>query len=273
MKKTLVIAGILLLAGIALVVIGLEAIDFDFSRLGRVKYESARYICETGVRSVRVSESSRDIEIIASRDGECRLEYPVSEYDIYEITLEDGELRVSREEKNRLMRFFEFARAPAIKLYLPAGDYGSLCIDASSSDVDVSPGVVFETIEARLSSGDVESSADAGRIYIETASGDVELENIAAEAVRVTTASGDVEANNIRVSGDFEVSSASGDVSFERLDAASVTISTASGDVTGTMAGEMRYTIKTASGDVDVPETGSGGECSITTSSGDIEIR
>jgi len=61
-------------------------------------------------------------------------------------------------------------------------------------------------------------------------------------------------------------------VRLNTCDAESILIKTSTSDVTGTLRSEKVFLVKTSTGKVDVPESGSGGKCEITTSTGDIRI-
>ena len=51
-----------------------------------------------------------------------------------------------------------------------------------------------------------------------------------------------------------------------------IPVKTSTGDVTGNLRTEKVFVTKTSTGDVRVPNTASGGKCTITTSTGDIRI-
>ena len=58
----------------------------------------------------------------------------------------------------------------------------------------------------------------------------------------------------------------------ERCDAAEIMINTDTGDVEGSLLSDKIFAAKSGTGDVEVPETGTGGRCIITTDTGDISI-
>ena len=106
MKKWFKIAATLLLAAIVLAVCALLSGGIDIGKLNNVEYEAAEYICTEDVISVKLCDSSQDIEILPSDDGKCRLEYVRSGYDDYEISLTDGLLSVRRSERFHLIFSF-----------------------------------------------------------------------------------------------------------------------------------------------------------------------
>lgn len=270
MKKWFKTAATLLLAAIVLAVCALLSGGIDIGKLSNVEYKAAEYICSEEVSSVKLCDSSQDIEILPSEDGRCRLEYVKSEYDDYEISLTEGLLSVKRSERFHLS-FFDFEHERVLRLFLPEGEYDSIYVDSSSGDVTCAVGA--GNISVHTSSGDVNCTAAAERISIDTSSGDVSLTGSAAECITLSTSSGDIDAQDVAVSGEFKADTASGEVSFRGLDAGSISISTASGDVEGSVTKPMQYEADTASGDVDIPVSArDAAVCRIETASGDISI-
>ena len=106
----------------------------------------------------------------------------------------------------------------------------------------------FGALEADSASGDVEFDDVAGDAAVNAASGDVTLRAIGG-AAEVNTASGDVELG--RVGGDLVAKAASGDVRVDDAGAA-VKIRTASGDqrIGGVTAGSVE--LQSMSGDISV---------------------
>jgi len=119
--------------------------------------------------------------------------------------------------------------------------------------------ITFDT-----SSGDIEVNNIAADVGVSTASGDLEARSIEGKLV-ARTASGDTEAKDI---GALAVETASGDVSAERVRNGCI-ISVASGDV-HLKDIEGGAVVKTISGDVELERVGGSLEISVT--SGDVEI-
>ena len=60
---------------------------------------------------------------------------------------------------------------------------------------------------------------------------------------------------------------------FDKLDAENLEIETGTGDVRGTLLSSKIFMVKTSTGDIDVPETTTGGICKVKTSTGEVYIR
>ena len=272
MKKWFYAALVILIVGLVLVGAEYKKDGFERFIISEDEFEKDEYVCEDDVRDIYIDDSSQHIEIIPSDDGKCRLEYSQTEYDVYEISLKNGVLRVKRDEKFSILRIQNFGER-VMRLYLPEGEYGKLKVDAASSNVIVNKGFGFTEIDIELASGDAKCFADAGNMSIDTASGEVTVADAEFDRVEIETASGEVMLKDMVVRNKIEIDTASGDVEFDGLDAGYIHIDTASGDVDGSVAKAMMYETDTASGDVSVPVSmKDAAVCRVETASGDITI-
>ena len=200
----------------------------------------------------------------------------------------------------------------SITVYIPKGEYGALAIKASTGDVAIPKDFKFASMDISASTGDVTNYASAsGRIKIKASTGDIHVENLTADSLDLSVSTGKVTASGISCHGDvkvkvttgktrltdmtcrslisdgntgsiylknvvaterFSIERSTGDVRFEACDAADISIETDTGHVKGTLLSDKVFIIKTDTGDYEVPETTTGGKCSIQTDTGDIKI-
>jgi len=120
--------------------------------------------------------------------------------------------------------------------------------------------------DLNVASADVTAAGRLGGVEINTASGDVQVDEVEQDA-KVRSASGDVRLGP--VGGRVDVNSASGDVSVRRA-GAGATVRSASGDV---LIGEatQRVSVQTASGD-QLIESGAEGAVDLKSASGDVKV-
>lgn len=201
---------------------------------------------------------------------------------------------------------------PTITIYLPKNEYDLLTIDESTGDVEIPKNFEFENIDISATTGDVKNYASTSEnIKIETSTGDIILDNLKADKLDLSVTTGQIDVTNVECKGDvsFSVSTgesnltdlecgnltttgstgdinlnnviakkkldierSTGDVSFDRCDADEILVNTSTGDVTGSLLTEKVFIAQTDTGNIDIPETTTGGKCEINTSTGDIEI-
>lgn len=205
-----------------------------------------------------------------------------------------------------------FSDSPRITVYLPAGTYGALSVKGSTGDVRIPSGISFTSMDIAVSTGDVTCGASVtGDLNIKASTGSITVEDMTAQALslsvstgRVTVSdvtahgcmtigvstgasyltrvtcenfsstgdTGDIHMSGVVVTGSMSITRSTGDVKFDGCDAAEMVVLTDTGDVTGTLLSEKVFTYKTDTGDVNLPESVTGGTCKITTDTGDIRI-
>jgi len=201
---------------------------------------------------------------------------------------------------------------PKITVYVPVQDLGRLSIEAQTGDIEIHENFQFESMDISCSTGDVKSYASAaGDLKIHTTTGDIHLENAAAKAIDLSVTTGKVTVSNVNCAEGFSVAvstgktevsalqcnsfasggntgsillkqvvarqelcvtRSTGDINIEKCDAEDIILKTSTGDVKGSILTDKSYSAKTSTGNVVVPQSGNGGRCEITTSTGDIHI-
>lgn len=205
-----------------------------------------------------------------------------------------------------------FGGTPKITLYVPNGEYGSLTVTLSTGDVKTAKELSFNIIDICASTGDIKnfSSASEG-ISIVTTTGNINVENVSAASLSLSVSTGKVTASSVNCEGDinlnvstgkahftdikcksfisdgstgdlilenviaseaFSIERSTGDIRLDSCDASELKLETSTGDVVGTLCSDKVFIANTDTGNVDLPQTTTGGKCEITTSTGDIEI-
>ena len=126
-----------------------------------------------------------------------------------------------------------------------------------------------------LSTGDLEMDCGEilGNTTLKSSTGEFEIANSSFKSLSAESSSGDVSFENVTLSGKLTMKLSSASFEFSRLDAAEISIKSSSGDVEGSMVRPMNFQTYASSGKVRVPASDyTAGLCSISTSSGDIEI-
>lgn len=201
---------------------------------------------------------------------------------------------------------------PRVTISLPKEQYGKLSVKGDTGDVKIPKELKLESIDVSISTGDVFCSASATQaIEIKVSTGDVRVEDVRARTLSIVASTGKVKVSNVTCEGDalirvttgdvvltdvtckslgstggtgdlslkrvlatqaFSLKRSTGDVDLEDCDAAEIFIVTDTGHVKGTLLSEKVFVVETDTGKKDVPNTGSGGRCEITTDTGDIVI-
>ena len=312
MKKgtviALIMAACLIVTGGMLTFAGLLRADFNFSQETVNKVYTAEgsfqnIQIDTGVCDVRFFKTDGDLTVHCPKTE--RLEYIVlvedgvlrisamdmrKWYDFIGINLTETKMTV----------------------YLPEDQYDSLYIKTNTGDIDIPQDFSFDSASLQSDTGDVDFAATVaeqlsvsvstgdvdiqhttvGQLEVHSSTGEMELENVQVNgsvSLRSTTgkisaenvtcvnlysqsSTGDTNLKNVLTGGSLEITTTTGDVKLENSDADFVSITTTSGDVTGNFLSPKWFVTETDTGDTDVPLSREGGECHITTDTGDIRF-
>ena len=201
---------------------------------------------------------------------------------------------------------------PKITVYLPETQYATLSVHANTGDFKLPAYFSFECIDISLSTGDIDCFASASeQIKIRTSTGKIKIQNVSAGSLDLSTSTGRITASNVTCAGDaiFKVTTGkvtltdltcknlsstgntgdaslynvivkekltiartTGDVRFEHSDAGDILVKTDTGSVTGSLLSDKVFLVQTNTGDIDIPQTASGGKCEIRTDTGDVRI-
>ncbi len=305
-KVILITAGALIAIGVIVTIIGAIVLRNTAKKAvsGQETYTHMEKTLEDDFDKIDISEISHDVIIRPSEDGEVKVDYYDSEKYVHTVEVKNDTLRIAVNDINNGRPWYEnitiinpFQSTNntdyQIIIYLPEDSYGSLTIDAVSSDVTVPENYSFENVKFATTSGEVHSYCVAtGEVEADTVSGNVDLKNVNATALDIDTTSGEITLTDVKVTGllsisttsgevkltdvetdDLNVNTVSGEVFLSGLITETANIDTTSGDVTGTISGEHEYEVDTVSGDVDLPSNIRGASViEIDTVSGDVSI-
>ena len=193
---------------------------------------------------------------------------PGDAYDALTVSTGAGDLKVPEA--------FSFGSisvaAGAADMDLRASVSGPVVIEAGTGDISLI-GLTAEEIRLAVATGDVTmNSVECGSLTVKAVTGDIHLDGVTCTDAHFSDVTGDITLRGVVASGDMDIALTTGDVRFDASDAASITAKLTTGDVKGTLLSDKVFISETGTGDVDVPKTASGGTCSISVGTGDIDL-
>ena len=318
MKKStvtwLVAAACLVLVGGMIFCLTMATHHWDFNLLNSNQMEAKTVDITEDFRNISILSNIEDIDFRFSDDGKCRVVCFEREKEEHTVTVLDDTLTIERIESRKWYDYLSLSSfgTPTITVYLPQAEYASLFIEEDTGDISIPKDFAFDSIDMRLSTGDVDCRASSsGLLRIKTSTGDIHMERLSAGELDLTVSTGlvsvqsvvcdgnvgitlstgktnltDVSCRNLSSTGDtgdmtlknviasetISIERSTGDVRFEQCDAGELTVVTDTGDVTGFLLSPKVFIAHSDTGRIDVPETISGGKCKITTDTGDIKI-
>ena len=276
MKKGLIILGtVFVVAGIALIIGALIAAGFNLSKLDIAKFETNTYDISDDFYSIDIKINEADVIFRRADDGKCSVICYENEKVKHSVTVEDGTLVISANDKRELFDRFGFSfKTPEITVYLPEGEYNSLTLRGSTGDISLTDEFTFNSVDMNTGTGDISLSAltCTGEIKTEVSTGNIRISDTVCASFNSDGSTGNVVLKNLVASGDMTIDRSTGDIKFDKCDAANINIKTSTGDVEGSLLTDKIFKTKTSTGDVNVPSDKSGGICRIETSTGDITV-
>lgn len=252
-KISIILAMILIVAGIAVSAAAFAVIDGDFTRL-TVMVEKT-YPVEEPFDNVFVHSEFTNVEFKPSENGKC---YVVSnQYQNLDTTVEiqDNTLQIRQTDNRKWHDSIGFFFAdPIITIYLPETEYEDLSIGMVNGDVLVPKEFQFADAMINTIRGDVHFSAAVEHGFSsETVFGVITLTGVNAEEISCKTEQYDIYLWD--------------------CDANGLELTTVNGNVEGTLLSGKTFVVDAANGEVDVPDTTGGGTCEISTINGDVKIK
>ena len=270
----------------------MSSLDWDFTRLSTVSYETESYVFEESFSRISLHTDTADVLFVSSEDGICRVECYKPETEEYSVSVAEGTLSVRETTEKSWQIGIDFS-SPTITVYLPQREYDSLAVNGSTGDIELPQNFSFGNVHVSLSTGDIrvenvsagsmELSVSTGRVNalgvdcagdltVHVSTGDVYLTDISCHNLKSSGNTGDLSLRNVLAKAAFTFVRTTGDIRFDGCDAEEVFVETDTGDVAGSLLSGKVFVTETSTGKIDVPKTTDGGRCEVKTSTGDIQL-
>ncbi len=301
----LTLGGCMLFAGV------MTTMGWNFSKLSTERYKTTEHTVTQPYHHITVDIDTADLTFVPSQNNDTKIVCHANDKAAFTATAENDTLYVTLNEERRWYENIGiFSDEAAITVYLPQGDYGTLSVDATTSDITVAAAFAFDNVTIDVTTGDILCEASAsGDIRLTATTGDITAKSMTAASLTMDVTTGDIQAADITCAGDiavnattgdvilnevrcanlkskgttgdmkltdviasqaFELKRNTGDILFTDCDAAAITASTTTGNITGNLLSDKVFTTQTTTGDVRVPTGTSGGKFSAHTTTGDI---
>ena len=317
MKKrtiiALIVAGILIIAGGVMVVLGLSYAGDSAAQSVLTEQE---VLISDSFESVVIDTEDCDVRFMPY-NGDVDAQVTLLEQDAvsHSVVVEEGVLKIEMVDERKWTDYigiFGKSESMVMTVYLPNVQYTSIRITTDTGDVKI-PGVLaaeellvrsstgdvwleggpVEMLDCMISTGDITvRGGTAKKMKLRTGTGDLDIHGSTGEELHLTSDTGEMDVENV-ITPIFTVNSGTGDVELEGVvaeeylqirtntgevgiencDAGKVDIETNTGDVSGHFLTSKWFSAFSDTGNVTVPNTPEGGECRIQTNSGDIHFK
>ena len=273
-KIWLIIAALLVVAGLMLFAAAMSAYRWNFTRLSTVAYETNTYEISEIFTNISIATDTADIVFLPSHDGKCRVECCEEEKAKHSVTVQDGTLTIQLIDERTVEDYIPYIGinigSPKITVYLPEGQYASLSLSGSTGDIEVPEAMQFEDVDISFSTGDVSFFASAASVKIKTGTGSILMEHASAGALDLSVSTGHITVSDVICEGNVQVSVSTGKVSFTNLRCQNLLSQGNTGDILmENVIASDSFSIERTTGDVALVRCDAS-EIFIKTTTGDV---
>ena len=279
MKKSaniwLIIATFLVLIGCILFARVMTKLNWDFSKLNTVKYESNIYELSEEFSNISINTDTANINFSFSEDDKYRVECYEEENAKHAVSAEDGTLSINLVNERSVSDYIGNIGinpgSPTITVYLPKGEYTSLFIRESTGDIKISQDFNFENVDISLSTGDVDFFASVTEaVIIKTTTGDICVENISAGTLDLSVSTGRIAVSGVTCSGDINIKVSTGKASITDTQCQNIISKGTTGDfILSNVIASGSFSIERSTGDIQFIDCDAA-EIFAKTSTGDV---
>lgn len=276
MRKTtkiwLMIAAILVVAGIVLFSVAMWQAAFDFDKLSTGNYETNIYEITEDFTNLSLNTDTASIIFVLSADGKCKVECCEEEKAKHTVTVE-GDTLVVKVTDNRQWYDHIGIRfdSPKITVHLPGAEYSALCICESTGIIQLPTELTFESVDITTTTGSINCLASVtGLLKIKTSTGKISVENTSIGAADLSVTTGLVTVSQVKCLEDMNVRVSTGRANLTGIACKNLTSNGDTGDIAlKRVIVKEKITIERSTGDVMFDDSDAAG-IFVETDTGDV---
>lgn len=244
---SLVVIGCIILAGV------MTVLQWDFTKLSTVKYETNRYGIYENYENISIVTDTADIVFVPSENANTSVVCYEQKHEKHSVAVKDGTLVIEIVDTRKWYEWIGISiESPKITVYIPQGEYGALSVKAGTGNVEMPENFKFERIDVSVSTGAVKCMASASEeIKITTTTGDIRVENAFADSLDLSVSTGEVIAKSITCAGDVKINVSTGCAKLADVTCKNMTSNGRTGDISlKNVIAAGQFLIERSTGDV-----------------------
>lgn len=232
-KAWLMAAAFLVFIGCILFAAVMSTLQWDFTKLSTVKYETNIHEIAEPFSSVAMTTDTADIIFALSDNGTCSVECYEEENAKHSVAVENGALVIKPCVQKSWYDYIGFHfGSPSVTVYLPETAYASLLINENIGNIEMPKAFTFNDVDISLRTGDVNFYASVTEtLKIKTSTGNIYAENISAGALDLSVTTGKATVSNVRCAGDVTIGVSTGKACLTDISCKNVLSSGSTGDI------------------------------------------
>ena len=235
-KNLIIIASIFCIVGLAVCVVGVFAMGFDFTKLNTGEYEERTYEINEDFENIVIDASVADVNFILCDNVNATVKNYERTDRLYYVYVKDETLYIKENKDAKWYEtirfsFFTIGKDETIDVYLPHTEYKNISVDTDTGDVRIPAEFTFDGIETETDTGDIQVFAKAENISLASDTGDILAENLVAKNLSVETDTGKINVYNANIEDRLEVETDTGKVHIGDVHTGSISAESNTGDI------------------------------------------
>lgn len=252
-KVWLMVAAALVLTGCAVFTGGMMMLNWNFSKLSTVSYETTEHEIAKDFMDIAVKTDTADITFAVSENEKSTVVCHEQKHAVHRVTVKEDSLVVELIDERKWYEHIGIGfDTPKITVYLPQQEYGALSISSATGSVVLPDDFSFRQIDITESTGNVVNRASATEsLKIKATTGNIRVENITAGWLDLTVSTGKVTVSDVTCQGNAVINVSTGDVSVTGLTCKNLITDGSTGDIVlnNAIAAE-KFSVTRSTGDV-----------------------
>ena len=272
-KKWLIAALALILAGAAMFTAALALCGWDITKLGTVDYVETTLEPSGDFENISINVYTTDLRLLPSEDGKCRIVCYEDEKVSHTAEVKDGALVIDTNDTRKWFTVSLSFKSPTMEVYLPKSEYENLDISTDTGAVSLPIALTFDRIKIDGHTGAVSCHSSAkGDVDIELDTGALVVSNVSAGSMKLKTDTGIIELSGNTVAENIDVASATGFVSLENISCGDLRAKADTGRVSldGVTCGDLHA--ETDTGSIALENVVGSGKFELISDTGHIDL-
>ena len=215
----IVIGLILVIAGGMICNGAMREVDYDFTVLNIVQYETD--LCEVSdeFQNIIIQGGNLDVRFETSKDGKCEISFSESVKAKHTVNVKDDTLMIKTVDGRDWYEYFGVnIIRPEVIVRLPKERYETLHIEGTNGAVTLSDALTFCNAYIRHDAGKVESMANVEQsIEVQLGAGKLHLSNLHVGEMKLNTATASVEIENASIDKCMDISVTAGNTELKDI--------------------------------------------------------
>ena len=204
------------LIGLGCILFGgvMTVLNWDFTKLGTMKYETNSHSLEEAIIDINIATKTADVIIRPSGEEEISVICYEQTRAKHTVAIKDGVLEIRMADERKWYDYIGINfRSPRITVSIPQGQYGALSVLGSTGRVNIPAGYGFASMDVSVSTGNVTCTASVtDEMKIKSTTGSIHLQELSADTLAISTSTGKITAQKVSCAGAVSLKISTGDI-------------------------------------------------------------